>query len=246
MHGRPTGASFAQQKFLGFIQNHDQVGNRAIGDRLREIVGVDRAKVAAALVLLGPFIPLLFQGEEWAASSPFQYFADYEDAEMARQVSDGRRKEFAAFGWAPESIPDPENPATFQRSKLKWEEVESGEHADMLAWYRALIQLRRSTPDLNNGESGDTQVLCDEAQMGLCMLRGNFAVICNLGVSARRFPLVEGSQVILASRGDVRLEAAELMLPPDAVAVIRGTSRLLPSLRPETVELHLRKTHLPG
>jgi maltooligosyltrehalose trehalohydrolase len=104
--GVPAG-HVPQHRFLGYIQNHDQVGNRALGDRLREIAGFDRAKVAAAVVLLSPFIPMIFQGEEWAASSPFQYFADHDDAEMARLVAEGRRKEFAAFGWPPESIPDP-------------------------------------------------------------------------------------------------------------------------------------------
>ena len=122
VHGRETGG-LSQHRFVGFIQNHDQVGNRAVGDRLAEIVGLDRAKIAAALVLLGPFLPMLFQGEEWASSSPFQYFADHEDPEMARQVSEGRRKEFAAFGWDPDAIPDPEDRRTFQRSKLNWEEV---------------------------------------------------------------------------------------------------------------------------
>jgi maltooligosyltrehalose trehalohydrolase len=130
MHGRPAG-HLSQHRFLGYIQNHDQVGNRALGDRLRQIVGFDRAKVAAALVLTGPFIPMLFQGEEWAASSPFQYFADH-DEEMARLVSEGRKREFAAFGWAPDSIPDPEDAETFERSKLNWDETNDEEHAEML------------------------------------------------------------------------------------------------------------------
>src|SRR3569833_1065034 len=97
-HGRPVG-NLSQHRFVGFIQNHDQVGNRAVGDRLSETVGLDRAKVAAALVLLGPFTPLLFMGEEWAASTPFQYFADHEDRELARLVSEGRLEEFARMGW---------------------------------------------------------------------------------------------------------------------------------------------------
>ena len=100
VHGRPA-AHLSHHRFLGYIQNHDQVGNRAVGDRLREIAGFDRAMIAAAFVLLGPFIPMLFQGEEWAASSPFQYFADHEDKAMARLVSEGRKRESAAFGWVP-------------------------------------------------------------------------------------------------------------------------------------------------
>ena len=102
------------------------MGNRATGDRLEQIVGMDRAKVAAGIVLTAPFLPLIFQGEEFAASTPFQYFADHDDPEMAKAVSEGRRREFAAFGWDPEVIPDPEKVETFERSKLKWDEVSGG------------------------------------------------------------------------------------------------------------------------
>ena len=96
-------------------------------------VGFARAQMAAALVLTSPFVPMIFQGEEWAASSPFQYFADHEDPELARLVSMGRKKEFEAFGWRPEQIPDPEMMETFERSRLNWSEAHDGEHAEMLA-----------------------------------------------------------------------------------------------------------------
>jgi maltooligosyltrehalose trehalohydrolase len=220
IHGRPPGG-LSQHRFLGFIQNHDQVGNRAIGDRLAEIVGTDRAKIAAALVLLGPFVPMLFQGEEWASSSPFQYFADHEDPEMARLVSEGRRREFAAFGWSPENIPDPEDRRTFQRSRLNWEEVHTGEHAAMLAWYRDLIRLRRLTPALNDGEPGNTRVFCDEQQLWLRLWRGNLSVTCNLSGIERRLPVSAASQVLLASKPAVTVEDHELVLSPNSVAVLR-------------------------
>ncbi len=135
IHGRTAG-NLSQHRFLGFIQNHDQVGNRAVGDRISQSAGIDRAKIAAALVLLGPFIPMMFQGEEWASSSPFLYFADHQDRELARQVSEGRRREFLAFGWDPATIPDPESRATFERSKLKWDELAEPTHSAMLDWYR--------------------------------------------------------------------------------------------------------------
>ena len=122
VHGRPTYA-LSQHRFLGYIQTHDQVGNRAIGDRISHIAGLERAKIAAALYLLSPFVPMLFQGEEWAASTPFLYFANHDDPELARAVSEGRKKEFAAFGWDPASIPDPESQATFEASKLNWNEA---------------------------------------------------------------------------------------------------------------------------
>jgi maltooligosyltrehalose trehalohydrolase len=220
VHGRQTG-NLSQHRFIGFIQNHDQIGNRAIGDRLAEIVGLDRAKIAAALVLLSPFIPMLFQGEEWAASSPFQYFADHEEPEMAKQVSEGRRREFAAFGWNPAAIPDPEDRRTFQRSKLNWSEVPTGEHATMLAWYQALICLRRSRPDLNNGEPGNTRVVFDEEQSWLQMHRGNISVACNLADRDCSLPVPTESSVLLASKPSTRIEDHRLVLPPNSVAVLR-------------------------
>jgi maltooligosyltrehalose trehalohydrolase len=219
VQGRPTG-SLSQHRFLGYIQNHDQVGN-ALGTRMREIVGFDRAKIAAAIVLMCPFAPMLFQGEEWAASSPFHYFADHEDPEMARLVSEGRKKEFSEFGWEQESIPDPEKRETFERSKLKWDEVSDGEHAEMLVWYRELIQLRRTTPSLNNGEPGQTRVSYDQQERWLSMERGDVTVICNLGETGRRFPVAVGSRVILGSREAMTVKDGAVTLPRNTVVIIR-------------------------
>ena len=127
-------------------QNHDQIGNRARGERLCHLVDDAQARLAAALVLLGPGTPLLFMGEEWAASTPFQYFTDHRDPELAEAVRHGRRSEFQAFGWQPEDVPDPQDRATFDRSKLRWDERERGRHAEMLAFYRELLALRRELP----------------------------------------------------------------------------------------------------
>lgn len=217
-HGRtPTGLS--QHRFLGYIQDHDQVGNRAMGDRLSHIAGMQRAKIAAAIVLTSPFVPMLFQGEEWAASSPFQYFADHTDRELARAVTEGRTHEFAAFGWDPTSIPDPESAATFENSKLKWDELERPDHAEMLAWYRSLIRLRRTTPQLNDGAPGKTRATLDEREKWLRMDRGNVAVICNLG-EQRTFPVQHGERVLLASPAiNGALEDA-ITLPPDSVVIL--------------------------
>jgi maltooligosyltrehalose trehalohydrolase len=217
-HGRPA-RHLSQHRFLGYIQNHDQVGNRALGDRLREIVGFDRAKVAAAFVLMGPFIPMLFQGEEWAASSPFQYFADH-DEEMARLVSEGRKREFAAFGWEPESIPDPEAVETFDRSKLRWAEVNEGEHAEMLDWYRQLIRLRRDSPSLIDGEPGHTSATFSELERWLSMERGEVTVSCNLGETEGLFPVPEGGRVVLGSRGIPPVLDGAIRLPPNTVVII--------------------------
>jgi maltooligosyltrehalose trehalohydrolase len=219
VHGRPV-RGLSQHRFLGYIQNHDQVGNRAIGDRLSHIAGMERAKIAAAIVLLGPFIPMLFQGEEWACTSPFQYFVDHEP-EMAKLVSEGRRKEFAAFGWEPESIPDPQSPATFERSKLNWKERAQPEQAAMLKWHRDLIALRRSTPCLNNGEQGNTRAMYSEDRKWIRFDRGSIAVICNLAKESRSFTVSQKDRLLLASCGGVSASGAEMTLPPESVAVLQ-------------------------
>ena len=217
-HGRPVG-NISQHRFVAFIQNHDQVGNRAVGDRIAQTIGIDRAKIAAAFVLLGPFIPLLFQGEEWAASTPFQYFADHDDPELARLVSEGRKREFAAFGWDPNVIPDPEKRETFERSQLNWDELKDSEHADMLAWYRDLIRLRRCTPSLNNGEPGNTSASFNEERQWLCMRRGCIVVACNLSDQSQTIPGHQQMDMLLASRSGVSLKDEAVTLPPDSVAI---------------------------
>ena len=101
-HGRQV-VGLSGHRFVGFVQNHDQVGNRAQGERVSHEAGVGRAKIAAALVLTAPFVPMLFQGEEFGASAPFLYFTDYDDPELGRAISEGRKKEFVAFGWSPDA-----------------------------------------------------------------------------------------------------------------------------------------------
>lgn len=226
VHGRPA-AELSQHRFLGYIQTHDQVGNRAAGDRVSHICGLDRAKIAATIYLLSPFIPMLFQGEEWAASSPFQYFADHDDPALRRAVAAGRRKEFAAFGWDPTTIPDPENPAAFEASKLKWNELSRAEHAEMLAWYRALIRLRRHTPCLNDGAHGNVCVSYDEQAKWLRMKRGTVEVLVNLAEHKRSFPTGENSTALLVSRDGIHVERGSITLLPDTVAIVKtsGTYR---------------------
>jgi maltooligosyltrehalose trehalohydrolase len=120
-HGRPP-SGLTGRSFLGYLQTHDQVGNRAKGERSNRLMNLGRLKIGAALVLTAPFIPMLFQGEEWGATSPFLYFTDHQDSELGRNVTEGRRREFTAFGWNPKEIPDPQAVETFERSKLNWSE----------------------------------------------------------------------------------------------------------------------------
>lgn len=218
-HGRPVDGLSAHH-FIGFIQNHDQVGNRATGDRLEHIVGMRRAKVAAGIVLTAPFIPMIFQGEEFAASNPFQYFADHEDPEMAKAVREGRRREFAAFGWDPNEIPDPEKTETFERSKLNWDEVEQGNHREMLDWYRGLIDLRRHSASLNDGDTKHISVKFDEEEHWLAMDRGQVRVLCNLGNKPAELENPAGLPLILTSDTDISIKDKKVLLPPDSLAIL--------------------------
>lgn len=220
-HGRPV-VGLSGHKFLGYMQNHDQIGNRARGDRMTHLVSVDRAKLGAAMVLTSPFVPMVFQGEEWAASSLFQYFTGFEDTDLGRAVSEGRRHEFSSFGWKPEDVPDPQAPETFERSKLDWRELEDKPHATMLQWYRDLIRLRQRFGDLSNGHMDMVTATLDEQAARLVVGRGRFAVFLNFGREAAAFPLNSDSprHVALQSKPDVRLDKNRMELPAESVVIL--------------------------
>ncbi|QHN04277.1 malto-oligosyltrehalose trehalohydrolase [Granulicella sp. WH15] len=218
-HGRPVDGLSAH-RFLGYIQNHDQVGNRATGDRLGHIVGLERAMAAAGLVLTAPFVPMIFMGEEFAASTPFLYFADHDDPEMARLVSAGRKREFAAFGWDEDQIPDPEKPATFTDSKLNWNEVGQGEHRQMLEWFRMLVHIRRSSPSLNDGDRGHLHVTFDEKKRWLRMDRGLVTAICNLGDEAILLPCGETFRLLLTSKEATEFVGGSVTVPPSGFVLL--------------------------
>jgi maltooligosyltrehalose trehalohydrolase len=217
-HGKPV-LGLPGWRFLGYSQNHDQVGNRARGERLAHLVGEKRAKVAAALVLTAPFVPMLFQGEEFAASAPFRYFTDHGE-ELGRLVSAGRKREFTAFGWDPDQIPDPQAETTFTDSKLNWGEVGEGPHATMLEWHKKLIQLRRTTPELLNGRLDEVLATIDEDDQWLVMDRGAIQIACNLGSEPLQIELPPGSVLLLGS-DEVALSGEVLTLPADGVSVVR-------------------------
>jgi maltooligosyltrehalose trehalohydrolase len=218
-HGRPV-EGLSAQHFIGFIQNHDQVGNRAKGERLEHLVGMDATKVALGLTLTAPFVPMLFMGEEFAASSPFLYFADHEDEEMAKRVSEGRKFDFAAFGFQDEEIPDPEDIHTFEASKLKWSEVHEGKHAEILEWTRKLIHLRRNTNALNDGDLNHLKVEFDAEKLWLTMQRGPVRVLLNLGGEPVQLELKDREVLQLRSKEDVTIVGGSIALPPISLAVV--------------------------
>ena len=221
-HGRPVDGLSAHH-FVHFDQNHDQVGNRARGERLEHLCGLDASKVAIGLVLMAPYVPMLFMGEEFAASTPFLYFADHDDDEMRRLVSEGRKRDFAQFGFDQE-VPNPEDVKTFEDSKLKWDEIGEGKHAEMLAWTKALIKLRRCTVALNDGSMHHLMISTDDAKKTLVMQRDEARILANFGDEPFYFQLLEGEELSLISRDGVDVADGGIELPAMTLAVLLSTT----------------------
>ena len=220
-HGRPP-EGLSGQQFLAYLQNHDQVGNRADGKRSSGLMSPGLLKVGAAIVLMSPFVPMLFQGEEWGASTPFFYFTDYTEPALAKNVREGRCREFAAFGWKPEETADPQAYETFERSKLDWAECSRSAHASMLEWHRRLIQLRRAMPALADGRMGSVRVDYDETEHWLIFVRDSIVAACNLSASMNTVPLCEEPhRLLLASEPATAIGKNEIILAPESVAILQ-------------------------
>jgi maltooligosyltrehalose trehalohydrolase len=219
VHGRsPAGLDGAQ--FVICTQNHDQVGNRAIGDRPSALISEGRLRIAAALLLTAPFVPMLFQGEEWGAASPFPYFTDHADPELAEAVRQGRRSEFAAFGWEPSQIPDPQSAVTFASAKLDWSQPAKDGHAELLRWYQELIRLRREHPELTDPRFDRTITTCDETAGWLTIQRGPVLIAVNLGSAGWTCPIDADAGLLACSDPRVRITNDGVELPPDTVAIV--------------------------
>jgi maltooligosyltrehalose trehalohydrolase len=220
-HGRPA-AGLSGHRFLAYLQNHDQIGNRAMGERSARLMSPGKLKIGSALVLTSPFVPMLFQGEEWGATTPFYYFTDYQEPELARAVREGRCREFAMFGWKPEDTADPQARETFQQSKLNWLEISSAPHHELLDWHQRLIRLRRAEPALTDGRLEDVKINYDELAGWLNMERGDLSVVCNLANHSQRIPLRGGEhRVLLVSDPDGQVAGDGMMMPPDSVAILK-------------------------
>lgn len=220
-HGRPATGIYSQQ-LVGYLQNHDQVGNRATGDRSSHLLDAGQLKIGAALVLSAPFLPMLFQGEEWAARSPFLYFTDHQDSDLGEAVKHGRQSEFSAFGWQPEDVPNPQDKQTFLASKLNWQEAGTDYHADLLAWHKALIALRKKHLDLQDSRLAAVAVQFDENAQWLVLQRGAFYIVCNFADASNSVPVATDAALELASDLDIRIKNNQVKLPAHSVAIIRG------------------------
>jgi maltooligosyltrehalose trehalohydrolase len=197
-HGRPVDVTTVPgHAFVAYLQDHDQVGNRATGDRISAAVSPGLLACGAALVLLGPFTPMLFMGEEWAASTPWQFFASFPDPDLAEAVRTGRRREFGRHGWGESEVPDPMDPATVERSTLRWDELDDPVHAGVLRTYRDLIALRREHSELRDPSLADLVVETSDDDRRLVMHRGSFRVEVDL--AAERVAVRRDSALVWSS-----------------------------------------------
>lgn len=224
--GRPWGrrvdrAAVSGHRFLAYLQTHDQVGNRALGDRISESTTPGQQAIGAALYLLSPYTAMVFMGEEWRASTPFRFFTSFEEPGLGEAVRTGRLREFAAHGWGASALPDPQDPATREASVLRWDELAEAEHLAMHRFYRSLVAVRRTEPDLASGDLRAVEVRFDEVGRWLLMTRGAVTVAANFAAEPRAMPMPGPDVDVLANWGDLRTEVSAIRLGGHAVAVVR-------------------------
>jgi maltooligosyltrehalose trehalohydrolase len=219
-HGAPVDlASTPGWRFVVTLQNHDQVGNRAVGDRLPELTSPGLLRVGAVLLLTSPFTPMLWMGEEWAASTRWPFFTSHPEKELGDAVGKGRIAEFAGYDWNVEQMINPQDPDAYRSAILDWDEVAEPEHADVLDLYRRLIALRGQEPELADGDLSVVRVDFDEAERWAIIHRGSLRVVANLAAEARSLPLAVG-EVLLATNA-ATLEDGTLTLAGESAAVVR-------------------------
>lgn len=217
VHGAPIDPDVvAPSRLVAFTCTHDQVGNRARGDRPSEYLSPGQLAVKAALVLFSAFTPMLFMGEEWGASTPFRFFTSHPEPELARATVDGRTEEFARHGWPPGEVPDPQDPATFAASKLDWTELPRAPHARLLRTYRDLIALR-ADPSLAHDDL--RSVVCEHPgePTWFALHRGGLTLLVNFTEVTVAAP-VTGRPVL--QWNPVRTEGAATLIPPHSFAII--------------------------
>ena len=227
--GRPVDVDeLDARRLLGYLQTHDQVGNRMGGDRISESVSPGLQTAGAALYLLAPTTPMIFMGEEWAASTPWQFFTAFEDEALAEAVQMGRRAEFGSHGWSEDEVPDPQDPATRDRSVLDWSQLQLPDHARVLRWYAACTRLRRDLLGRGPTRFADVRVEFDEDARWVVLAhrpagRSAYAVVANLAAHPQDVPLSGGiGGLLLAWDPDATATGSGgVTLPAEAAAVVR-------------------------
>jgi maltooligosyltrehalose trehalohydrolase len=214
LHGHPIDPALPGWKLVTFAQDHDQIGNRATGDRLSATLDDGLLAVAAVLTLIGPNTPMLFMGEEWGASTPWQFFTSHPEPELGEAVAQGRIREFERMGWDPAVVPNPQDPATFTRSKLDWSELQQQRHARLHKLYRELIALRRDRPELRDPRWAGVRAQYDDETRSFRVDLGPLSVIANLG---ERPIVAEGTVIAQTAAQSGR---ADDVLPPHSAVII--------------------------
>ncbi len=219
VHGRAVDTGTVPGwRFVASLQTHDQVGNRALGERLSTLVEPGLLAAGAAILLTAPWTPMLFMGEEWGAGTPWQYFTDHQDPELAEAVRQGRRSEFGSHGWSFDQVPDPQDPATVRRSTLDWSEPGQEPHARLLRWYADLIRARREHPDLGSGDLTAVAADWDASGRRLAVRRGAFWVLANLGDEPWEREV--SGQVLLSWDDDVAVTDGRVVVPPRSAVLV--------------------------
>jgi maltooligosyltrehalose trehalohydrolase len=222
-HGFPIPADVPAWRLVTFAQDHDQIGNRAAGDRLSQTLSPGRLAVAAVLTLTTPGTPMLFMGEEWGASTPWQFFTSHPEPELGEATAKGRIAEFAAMGWDESVVPDPQDPETFRRSKLDWAEAQEGDHARLLALYRDLARVRRDRPELTDPAWASRTVTVagdDPDRRVITIAAGAVRVVANLGADAISVPDSGAATVLLATDAATALVDGEVVVPAEAAVIL--------------------------
>lgn len=222
-HGRPIDPRIPMSRLVTFAQDHDQIGNRAAGDRLSQSLDEGGIAIAAVLTLLTPFTPMLFMGEEWAASTPWQFFTSHPEPELGAATARGRKAEFARMGWDESVVPDPQDPATFQRSKLDWAEKDAAAHARVFELHRELIGLRRSLPGITDPHFRHVHASADDAAGWFRLQRPGAEILVNFSRESRSLPVEHGAVVALSTDSASELrDRAVILAPRSAVVVVPG------------------------
>jgi maltooligosyltrehalose trehalohydrolase len=220
-HGRPIDRKNTPGwQFVVSLQNHDQVGNRALGERISELTTRGLVKVGAVLLLTAPFTPMLWMGEEWAASTRWPFFTSHPEPELGEATGRGRIEEFARYGWDVSQLIDPQDPQAYRGAILRWGELTDPEHAEVLDLYRHLIALRSTEPELTDADLTRVRVDIDEEQRWLVMHRGGLRVIANLADEARTVP-VDAFDLVLAT-GTIEVADGKVTMGAHSAAIVRA------------------------
>ncbi|GAB3697607.1 malto-oligosyltrehalose trehalohydrolase [Nocardiopsis oceani] len=221
-HGAPVDtARIPGSRFLVYLSTHDQIGNRARGDRMGEYVSPGLLTCGAALVLCSPYTPMIFMGEEWGATTPWPFFASFSDPALVDGVRRGRRREFEGLGWAEEDIPDPMDPATRDGAVLDWSEAEHEPRQLVLDTYRSLIALRRSEPELSDPRLDRFAVTASSDGRLIVLSRGSLRLVCNLGAEEVEVKLDAAPRELLLANGYPRVDGIAVVVPGEFFAVLR-------------------------